>query len=642
MCVAILDFLPQEVSFKRGSSNEVMVVKRPTQEAVSCLLKKEVMSLSKHRIFPVQVSHWAKISFAALGLHLTGALLPAQTVQSQTFFGGQKATQQPTLLGTVNLLQLAQQTQSASFGNAGPEVSPGSPQKVHPPVTQSLSSAGTQVFKSLSVSTASGFGFNSLSHYDQRQANNGNQFSTEPSIPAIAVADGYVLQAVDDAVQVYSTAGTPLLPHVLTANQVFLQLPAINRAVPPNFQGPFLTDMRAFYDQDIDRFIILGRSQLNNGFGSLIAQSRIWMAVSQTNNATGVYNVYEINTTNASHAGCPCVADYPLLGADHYGFYISANEFRVSGTTITSLDATIYAISKADLGSGKASPMTYQFYLSNANGYAFSIQPATTPPGASYFVASGGVEYFVSSLSTFSVGSSLAIWAMSNTISLNTASPNLTLQQINVGTQSYLSPNNATQRPGALTYGSTFVPPASLSLLDGGDSRILSLSYAGARLYATLATQVTDENNNTLVGGAYFILSPTLRSGVLTAPMYRQGYLMVSNNHLLRSFIAVNPQGRGAVTFTLVGPDYFPTMAFVPIDSLSTGSAVQIAGPGALPEDGFTGYPGSVTFPVARWGDNSCAVASADGSIWMATEYIPNATRTDFANWGTFTTRFTP
>jgi hypothetical protein len=603
------------------------------------------MSLSKQQIFTaanglkVQGSHWTKITFVAVGLLSTGVSLPAQ-VQSQTFFGGQKATQQPTLLGTVNLLQLSQQTQSASFGDAGPEVSPGSPRKVHPPVTQSLTSAATQVFKSLPVSTASGFGFNSLSHYDQRQANNGNQFSTEPSTPAIAVANGYVLQVIDDAVQVYSTAGTPLLQHVLTANQVFLQLPAINRATPPNFQGPFLTDMRAFYDQDIDRFFILGRSQLNNGFGSPVAQSRIWMAVSQTNNATGVYNVYEINTTNASHPGCPCVADYPLIGADHYGFYISANEFRASA--FSSLDATIYAISKADLGTGKASPMTYQFYLSNASGYAFAIQPATTPPGGSYFVANGGVEYFISSLSTFSVGSSLAVWAMSNTISLNTPNPNLTLQQINVGTQGYLSPNNARQRPGALTYGSTFVPPASLSLLDGGDDRVLSLSYSGGRLYATLATQVTDENSNTLVGGAYFILSPTLRSGVLAAPMYRQGYLMVGNNHLLRSFIAVNPQGRGAVTFTLVGPDYFPTTAFVPIDSLSTGSAVQIAGPGVLPQDGFTGYPGSDTFPIARWGDNSCAVASADGSIWMATEYIPNATRTQLANWGTFTTRFTP
>ena len=39
---------------------------------------------------------------------------------------------------------------------------------------------------------------------------------------------------------------------------------------------------------------------------------------------------------------------------------------------------------------------------------------------------------------------------------------------------------------------------------------------------------------------------------------------------------------------------------------------------------------------VARWGDYTAAVADADGSIWIATEYIPNAPRTLLANWGTF------
>jgi hypothetical protein len=68
---------------------------------------------------------------------------------------------------------------------------------------------------------------------------------------------------------------------------------------------------------------------------------------------------------------------------------------------------------------------------------------------------------------------------------------------------------------------------------------------------------------------------------------------------------------------------------------------IQIAAPGAAPDDGFTGY-GAFGGRVARWGDYSAAVADADGAIWMAVEYIPNSPRTVLANWGTFIGKIVP
>jgi hypothetical protein len=244
----------------------------------------------------------------------------------------------------------------------------------------------------------------------------------------------------------------------------------------------------------------------------------------------------------------------------------------------------------------------------------------------------------VSSVLFSAGGSELAIWAMSNTGSLATAAPTLTLTETIIPTLTYVSPNAAAQRPGPLPYGSTLFPPGRLEPIDGGDNRMLAACYAGGRLYATLSTQLTDENGNSVVGAAYVILSPTFRGGVLSAFGLRQGYVLVNNNNLLRPAIAVNPQGNGAIVFTLVGPDYYPSAAFVALNTFSTASTVQIAGPGVLPEDGFTGYEQG----IARWGDYSAAVAASDGSIWMATEYIPNAPRTQFANWGTFLIRYTP
>ena len=202
----------------------------------------------------------------------------------------------------------------------------------------------------------------------------------------------------------------------------------------------------------------------------------------------------------------------------------------------------------------------------------------------------------------------------------------------------------ATEKAGPLTYGSTLNPPGLVANLDGGDCRVLSAFYSGGRIYATWATEVADELGNNLVGGAYVILSPTFRNNVLAAPVLRQGYLLVQKNHLLRPAIGVTAQGRGAIALTLVGPDYFPSAAFVPIDTYSTGTAVQVSSAGTGPEDGFTGYT-TQGFPqtgIARWGDYNSAVVSADGSIWMTVQFIPNAPRTQLANWGTFITRYIP
>jgi len=583
-----------------------------------------------------------RLTSVIFALGLVAASIPL--AQAQNHYSGTNVTGQLTFSGSVNLTKLAQTVQSSGVAVDHTEVPPFSNKRLHPPISSSLSTQTSPTMQSLPVNVSSSLGFNGLSHYDQRQASGGNQFSTEPATPGVAVANGFVLEGVDNAVQVYTTSGTPLLASVVTSNQLFGLPLAINRST--GVRGAFPTDMRVFYDPDINRFLVLQWVQANDASGNPLGSSREWIAVSQTGDPTAGYNIYSMDTTDSGIFGCPCIPDYPQIGADKYGFYISSNEFGIfTGSFVRS---SIVAINKAAFvtnsqnASNPPPPAMYRFVVYLGAGYEFAIQPATTPPGASYFLASGGLEYFVSSLSNSSIGSNLAIWAMTNTSSLTTSTPSPVLTQITVPTLTYVVPNPASQKSGSLPYGSTFVPPASLAFLDGGDTRVLSLSYAGGRLYATLATQVTDENGKILVGGAYFIFSPSLRGTTLSAPLVRQGYLLVKNNYLLRSAIAVNPQGQGAVVFTLVGPDYYPSAAFVPISTFSTGSAIQLAGAGAFPEDGFTGYPGSLTYPVARWGDDSVAVASSDGSIWMVTEYIPNAVRTQLANWGTFLTRYIP
>jgi hypothetical protein len=592
-------------------------------------------------------------------------------------FGGTNVTGQLVLATTVNLNQLAQLAQAsvpdttASVAELSPdELALNTPvRRFHPAAARRwtdgilnqraldipasrivdgserwAAAQTTSAMQSSTVTPASNFiGFNGLTHLDQRQANGGNQLSIEPPSPSIAVGNGYVLQGVNNALMVYTAAGIPLLPKVLSSNEFFVLPPAVNRAVIPNIRGPFPTDMRVFYDPGMNRFVALQWAQLRDIFNNLLDQSREYIGVSQTGDPTGNWNIYVMDTTNPPlEIGCPCIPDYPQLGADAFGLYISSNEYSTGSNLF--LHASILAISKASLASGAATPTLFRFIVSSGNGFAFAIQPATTPPGASSFLASGGVEYFVSSQSTFATDQNMAVWAMANTGSLQTSAPSLSLVQITVPTLIYSFPDVARQRPGPTPFGSSLFPPGLLPFLDGGDTRILSLSYSGARLYATLQTTVIDDGGHPLVGIAYVILSPTFRGGVLNAFVLRQGYLLVGNNHLLRPSMAVNSDGRGAIVFTLVGPDYYPSAAYVLIDSSSTASTIQISAPGVLPEDGFSGYP-NIGFPqqgVARWGDYSTAVAASDGSIWMATEFISNAPRTPLANWATFVTRVQP
>jgi hypothetical protein len=570
--------------------------------------------------------------------------------QTPSYYSGTNITGQLYLARTTNMLQSAQTLALRTMGaKAKPQKTVAEPppraiKLLRPPLFDktdlSVSGAATLAMAAQSLPLlppAGGFGFDGLTHLQQLSTNNGNQFSVEPPNPSIAVGHGYILEGVNNAVQVYTTSGAPLLPKAISSNELFGLPAAIDRQTGVN--GAFPTDMRVYYDSTIARWFVLQRAQDYDVNGIPLSRSHLYIAVSQTPDPTGTYNIYEMDTTNSGHAACPCIADYPQIGADQYGFYISVNEYDTA--TEQFQDAAILAVSKMGLLAGTTMPTLYRFLIPYTTGFEFAIQPAATPPGASPYIANGGMEYFVSSQSASGVASSVAVWAMYNTASLAGPNPLLTLTRITVPSLTYYLPGKATQKDGPLPYGSTLYPPGVLAYLDGNDTRILSATYAGGRLFATLATQVYDESNRGFVGGAYFILSPTFR-GELAARMLRQGYILAANNHVLRPAVAVNPQGRGAIAFTLSGPDYYPSAAYLPIDVFTTGQAIQVAGLGAFPDDGFTCYPGGFLPGTGRWGDYATAVADNDGTVWMVAEYIPNANRSTYVNWGTFVYRYQP
>ena len=169
-----------------------------------------------------------------------------------------------------------------------------------------------------------------------------------------------------------------------------------------------------------------------------------------------------MDTTSPRRFGCPCLSDFPQIGADRYGIYISSNQYNTGFLRFVSV--SILAISKGDLAVDSITPTTYEAVLSSSRGYEFTVRPAITPPGANYFLASGGVEFFLSSNFFSSSDSSVAVWAMTNTASLATSLPNLTLVEMVVPAIPYIYPDVVRQRPGPLCTGRPSCPVGSLPL----------------------------------------------------------------------------------------------------------------------------------------------------------------------------------
>ena len=546
----------------------------------------------------------------------------------------------------VNISQLAS-APTGQVSSAGAEIQRHREDALHPPVRDSggvISRMPAAPLAAAAAPTPSFRGFTGLTHLQQRTARNGNQFSTEPPDQGLAVGNGLVLEGVNSALNVYDTNGVQQLAHPVALSEFFGLPPGINRTT--GFNGVFPGDVSCLFDPETQRWFVVAWAQLNTATGVPIQQSRLYLAVSETSDPTGDYFVYTLNTTLAHDPdqGGPRVPDFPHFAVDHNGLYIGINEFNITpeGNLDGFIDAAILAVSKNDLinGSGGIFPRVVRFPLPFSSGFEFTVFPAYTPPGGGPLLANRGTQFFVSSHFVNTTEHTVAVWALTNTGSLNSANPNLDLRAVVVETQPFHFPTTAAvQKKGFHPLGESLGEP--VEKLDPGDFRIVSATYSSGRLWATLTSQMLDTQGVPRFVSEYFAFNPNINGAFFTASLVTQGVVAKSGANLLYPAIAVNAQQKGGIVFTLVGPNDYPSAAFVPVNNTSVG-AIQIARAGNEPDDGFTGYPEFGGNGVARWGDYSAAAIDSDGLTWMATEYTPDIARTVNANWCTYVIRLQP
>jgi hypothetical protein len=551
-----------------------------------------------------------------------------------------------------------------------------------------------------------GTSFEGLNIYDQRFARGGNQFTVEPPDQGLCAGNGFVMEMVNDVVNVYNTSGASVLPdntatnivsgfprnveHAVDLNSFYGYGPAVDRSKRPAVRGEFVTDPSCLYDAQTNRWfaVVLTLDPQVGGpcQGVFSCQNHLDIAVSKSGDPTVAngWRIYHVDvTSDGTNAGgvnpCPCLGDYPHIGADANGFYVTTNAYPFLPGKNGFDGAQIYAFSKAQLAAGAFTVAMQHFDTSGmvdsptAEGAktqpGFTLWPSQSPSGQ----FAGDTEYFLSSNAADEAqepvsgnagphtSDQLVIWTLSNTSSLNSGTPSLTLSdKVIDNVDPYAVPPKA-QQPGSgsapgvnapqghclndttaqlnpalfgagvfgcwkLLVGARFSEVVSSP--DSNDTRMQQVTYANGKLWGALDTAVS-VGGGSRAGIAYYVVNPSAGKVML------QGYLADAGFDYTYPAIGVLPNGRGVMAFTVTGDGQFPSTGYTSMDAIGGAGPVHIVQSGQAPDDGFTGYrsqssPAGAP-PRTRWGDYS-ATAVDGNSIWIASEYIGG--KCDFTDWG--------
>lgn len=412
------------------------------------------------------------------------------------------------------------------------------------------------------------------------------------------------------------------------------------------------------------------------------------IAVSVTNNPMGAYNVYYLDPNFVNNdpgsasgpvVGAPATLlnDYAKIGTTQNAFMLFYDEFPLYGGFN---GAQEFAFSKSALETG-ASANSINFAYENmgtasniypipSNGafqpitltpadcanYGvcwYQVIPAQTPDASQFDNSNGGTGWMVASLDFLGAGDNrVASFDWTGLCALDGSCSS----QVMFGGTLYTLPNLVYMNEGAaclVQYGGLcglgeqqtgptpladncgqFVTGAiSLScpasgIATNGDGATQA-SYADGQLWtavSTTLTQTAGRSNQLHLAAAYWSIGSNSVSSA--------GYVTAANEDIEFPSIAATDGGSALMSFTLSGPDYYPSSAYT---WLTQGSnTIYITAKGQSPQDGFSEYQGWPGTTRPRWGDYGAAIfvpsagpnaygrggQDGQGSIFFASEYI--------------------
>ncbi len=220
----------------------------------------------------------------------------------------------------------------------------------------------------------------------------GGSGATVPPDPDIAAGKSHLITVVNDAFDIYSTAGAHI-SGPFTFQAFFASVAGCNSADDTSSVASSMFDPNVLYDEQTDRYIIaIDRVRLNKTALYSVDGSHYCMAVSATNNPTGQWRLYAFPLDLADPSGI--WLDFPHAGVGNGAIFMGGNMFRTGASQLYE-ESRVWAFPKADLYAGNSVTPAEATV-----GLSFTPQPAkvhgydqgTWPPASAphYFLTSGG------------------------------------------------------------------------------------------------------------------------------------------------------------------------------------------------------------------------------------------------------------
>lgn len=362
---------------------------------------------------------------------------------------------------------------------------------------------------------------------------------------------------------------------------------------------PVAGDPRVVFDPLSGRWFALN-------FTGASTNNRIVLAVSETANPTGAWKSVAIQTTGGTFG------DFPTMGIDANGVYISTNNFTSGGSFTNQVH--LFSLTKNSLlWSGAGSPslagLTSHQNIS-ANTFGFALQATNN-----FSVNQSGTSAQVIAVSNTAFGQYKA-FDVNNTTGTTTLGAVTTVN----ASSSWNFPVNGAQPGGSVN-------------IDTGDDRIGSSAVqVGNLLYFAHSITPTSGITNTAA----------VRWGVLdvtTNALVQQGVIQSATRSYYYPSIAVNELGEAVISFSGSGGgagDFISTYAVVSTNSgsLSFGAPTLLSA-GTRNYSGFDGSP-------FRWGDySSTTIDPADTGIFWTIQERASSTADAGTGTGDYVTQVT-
>ncbi len=403
-----------------------------------------------------------------------------------------------------------------------------------------------------------------------------------PPDTKLSVGATQVVQWVNESFGVFSKTGT-LLAGPTAGNTLFQALGATHPCAVNN-DG----DIIAQYDKAANRWVLTQLSVTNGGSVGYFQ----CVAVSQTSDATGAYNVY------AFGYGTTQFNDYPKLGVWNNAYYVTYNIFN-NGQTFAG--PKLCAFDRTSMLAGAAATQICFQLSTNFGGVLPADLDGSTPPPA------GSPEYFVD----FNTNS-LDIFTISN--------PNFTNGTATLGGPTTI----ATAAFSPACGGGTCIPQLGTNQqLDSLADRLMyRLAYRNFGDHEALVV-----NHAITAGNSTGIRWYEIRSPGSSPTIFQQGTFAPDASFRWMGSAAMDSAGDMAVGYSVSSSSLNPAIRFTgraPSDPLGTmGTEINIKSGAGSQNGGLT-----------RWGDySSLSVDPVDDcTLWYTTEYLKT---TGSFNWST-------